>query len=175
MDNQNTWKIIDTYFRDNPQALVMHHIESYNDFYKNSIFQIFRDNNPVRLSSRYNEETGEFLNKCELFLGGRDGTRIYFGKPVISDNDRNHFMYPNEARLRNMTYAMTIHYDVEVEITTTLAEGELPVIIDNDIIPQDISDDDEDEDDGDNTINLKNKETRNFKTKKTKTQINRFR
>ena len=166
MDNQNTWKIIDTYFRDNPQALVMHHIESYNDFYKNSIFQIFRDNNPVRLSSRYNEETGEFLNKCELFLGGRDGTRIYFGKPVISDNDRNHFMYPNEARLRNMTYAMTIHYDVEVEITTTLAEGELPVIIDNDIIPQDISDDDEDEDDEDNTINLENKETRNFKTKK---------
>ena len=129
MDNLNIWKIIDSYFRDNPQSLVIHHIESYNDFFKNGIFQIFRDNNPVRLSSRYSEDTKDFLNKCELFLGGRDGSRIYFGKPVISDNDRIHFMYPNEARLRNMTYAMTIHYDIEVEITTVLAEGETPMII----------------------------------------------
>ncbi|MDP6586563.1 MAG: hypothetical protein QF535_18050, partial [Anaerolineales bacterium] len=41
--------------------------------------------------------------------------RIYYGKPVIYDDDRSHFMYPNEARLRNMTYGMTIHYDIEVE------------------------------------------------------------
>ena len=25
-------------------------------------------------------------------------------------------MYPNEARLRNMTYGFTIHYDVEIEV-----------------------------------------------------------
>ena len=28
-----------------------------------------------------------------------------------------HFMYPNEARLRNMTYGFSIHYDVDVEFT----------------------------------------------------------
>ena len=33
-----------------------------------------------------------------------------------SDDDRSHFMYPNEARLRNMTYGVTIHYDVEIDI-----------------------------------------------------------
>jgi len=151
MDNLNIWKIIDSYFRDNPQSLVIHHIESYNDFFKNGIFQIFRDNNPVRLSSRYNEVAKDFLNKCELFLGGRDGSRIYFGKPVISDNDRTHFMYPNEARLRNMTYAMTIHYDIEVEITTVLAEGETPMIIGGE--GGESGDEEEDND-----------ETRNFKS-----------
>ena len=26
-------------------------------------------------------------------------------------------MYPNEARLKNFTYAFTIHYDVEIEYT----------------------------------------------------------
>ena len=37
MDNATIWKIIDTYFHDNPQALVNHHIDSYDDFYKNGV------------------------------------------------------------------------------------------------------------------------------------------
>ena len=43
MDNATIWKIIDTYFHDNPQALVNHHIDSYDDFYKNGIYQIFKE------------------------------------------------------------------------------------------------------------------------------------
>ena len=38
MDNSNIWKIIDSYFSNNPQCLVQHHIESYDDFFKNGIF-----------------------------------------------------------------------------------------------------------------------------------------
>jgi DNA-directed RNA polymerase II subunit RPB2 len=34
---------------------------------------------------------------------------------MIYDDNYTHFMYPNEARLRNMTYAFTVHYDVDVE------------------------------------------------------------
>lgn len=126
MDDSNIWKIINSHFRDNPQSLVTHHIESYNDFFNNGIFQVFREKNPIRISSKYDETKKQFLNNCELYLGGKDGKRIYFGKPVINDEDRSHYMYPNEARLRNMNYSMTIHYDVEVEITTILAPGELP-------------------------------------------------
>jgi DNA-directed RNA polymerase II subunit RPB2 len=126
MDDSNVWKIIHSYFRDNPQSLVTHHIESYNDFFNNGIFQIFREKNPIRISSKYDESKKQFLNNCELYLGGKDGKRIYFGKPVINDEDKSHYMYPNEARLRNMTYSMTIHYDVEVVITSVLAPGELP-------------------------------------------------
>jgi DNA-directed RNA polymerase II subunit RPB2 len=129
MDDSTLWKIIHSYFRDNPQSLVTHHIESYNDFFHNGIFQIFREKNPIRISSKYDETKDQFLNNCELYLGGKTGKRIYFGKPVIHDDDRVHYMYPNEARLRNMTYSMTIHYDVEVEITRYLEEGESPDII----------------------------------------------
>ena len=37
MNEPNIQKVIDKYFQDNPNALVRHHIDSYNDFFKNGI------------------------------------------------------------------------------------------------------------------------------------------
>ena len=54
-----------------------------------------------------------------IYFGGKNVDKIYYGKPEVYDNvnnkERQHYMYPNEARLRNMTYALTVHYDLEVE------------------------------------------------------------
>jgi DNA-directed RNA polymerase II subunit RPB2 len=134
MEESAVWSIIDSYFKNNPNCLVSHHLDSYNDFFKNGIFQIFRERGPIELSSNFDESTGEFKNKCILHLGGKDGKRIYFGKPVIYDDKNSHYMFPNEARLRNMTYGMTIHYDIEVEYISTLSPGEKPTIVGEEII-----------------------------------------
>ena len=134
MDSNAIWKIIHTYFEDNPQSLVSHHLESYNDFFQKDIFQIFKEKNPVSLSTVLDTTTGDYKHKCNLYLGGKDGTKIYFGKPVIYDESRSHYMFPNEARLRNMTYAMTVHYDIDVEFIDILAPNELPNIIGDDVI-----------------------------------------
>ena len=111
-----SWKLIDKYFKDNPNCLVSHHLESFNDFFKNGIKRIFHENNPIRFIQR--EEDGiepDKRNECLLYLGGKDGKKIYYGKPVIYDDNNAHYMFPNDARLRNMTYGITIHYDVDVE------------------------------------------------------------
>jgi DNA-directed RNA polymerase II subunit RPB2 len=84
------WNIIDTYFRDNPQSLVRHHTESYNDFFTNGIYQIFKEKNPLRLQSRYDEKIGDYRSQCILYFGGKEGNRIYFGKPVIYDEENTH-------------------------------------------------------------------------------------
>ena len=114
-----SWKLIDKYFQDNPHNLVAHHLDSYNDFFSKGIYKIFRENNPIRFIEREDEkdsEKKENRNQCFLYLGGKEGTKIYFGKPIIyDDQDRSHYMYPNDARLRNMTYGTSIHYDVDVE------------------------------------------------------------
>jgi DNA-directed RNA polymerase II subunit RPB2 len=121
MNSELAWQIIDKYFDDNPNILVQHHLESYNDFMKNGIKRIFKEKNPIVLQKEEDVSKNIFKLRCELFIGGKSGNRIYYGKPVIYDDENNglvkrsHFMYPNEARLRNMTYGTTIHYDIEVE------------------------------------------------------------
>ena len=129
------WDIVDCYFRDNPQSLVRHHIESYNDFYKEDIFDIFKEMGPITLFSKKDETTDEYKYKCNLYLGGKTGKKVYFAKPTIYDVDTPHYMFPNEARLRNMTYAMTIHYDIDVEIIGKLDEDEDPINY-NDIVEE---------------------------------------
>jgi len=117
-----SWKIIDTYFNDNPNNLVAHHLESYNHFFNQGIFTIFRENNPLRWVER-KSESDENPNECQLFLGGKNGNKIYFGKPIIYDENQTHYMFPNDARLRNMTYGITIHYDVDVDFLYTGSDG----------------------------------------------------
>jgi DNA-directed RNA polymerase II subunit RPB2 len=116
MDKENiSWKLIDKYFKDNPNCLVSHHLESFNDFFRSGIKRIFYENNPIRFIEREEESDKGKRNECLLYLGGKEGNRIYYGKPVIYDDNNSHYMYPNEARLRNMTYGITIHYDVDVD------------------------------------------------------------
>ena len=143
-----SWKIIDKYFNDNPSNLVAHHLESYNDFFNNGINRIFRENNPIRFIEREDEsESSNKRNECLLYLGGKDGSKIYFGKPIIYDDNHAHYMYPNDARLRNMTYGTTIHYDVDVDFiyykgeeriehSTTLSKiylGRFPIMLQSDL------------------------------------------
>ena len=135
-----SWNIIDKYFKDNPYNLVAHHLDSYNDFFGKGIFQIFKENNPIRFVERETESISDKKGKkigdksvkigdkenpseCRMYLGGKNGDKIYFGKPIIYDDISSneiskpypHYMYPNDARLRSMTYGITIHYDVDVE------------------------------------------------------------
>ena len=134
MNNSDIWKIIHSHFEDNPQSLVRHHIESYNDFLKTGIFQIFKDKNKLTLNSMFDNEIDDFRHQCTLYFGGKNGDKIYFGKPVIYDNDNPHYMFPNEARLRNMNYEMTVHYDIEVEFIDILEEGQEPYQVDGDMM-----------------------------------------
>jgi DNA-directed RNA polymerase II subunit RPB2 len=132
MENADVWKIIRKHFEDNPQCLVRHHIDSYNHFFKKDIYQIFKDSNPLKLQVNYDKATETYKQECLMYLGGKEGNKIYFGKPIIYDEDTSHYMFPNEARLRDMTYGMTIHYDVDVEFTDILDEDEEPAIVGGD-------------------------------------------
>ena len=123
MDENIPWKIIDKYFKDNPQALVNHQIESYNDFFEGGIQRVLKEKNPVKILKKQDPESDKFKLQANIYFGGYEGNRLYYGKPIIYDETREHFMYPNDARLRNMTYAITIHYDVAIDYTIEDDDG----------------------------------------------------
>jgi len=113
-----SWKIIDNYVNDNKHFLVNHHLDSYNEFFSNGIKNIFKENNPVRFLESIDKDKDKgntSQNECLLYLAGKDGSKIYYGKPIIYDENSTHYLYPNDARLRNMTYGISIHFDVDVE------------------------------------------------------------
>jgi DNA-directed RNA polymerase II subunit RPB2 len=126
MNEEDHFKIIDTYFREN--TLVDHHISSCNSFYEKDIFKVFKDMNPLQYYSVINEKTKRHKYNTNVFIGGRDANLFYYGKPVIYDDMNAHYMFPNEARLRNMTYGVCIQYDVEIVLTVIEGDSEKTII-----------------------------------------------
>jgi len=115
------WKLIDKYFTDNPYNLVAHHLDSYNDFVDLGIKKVIKDNNPLRFIEKLDRTGSANRDPYELkmYLGGRDGTQVFRSKPIIYDDDKMDdvkLMYPNLARLRNMTYGVNMYYDIVIDL-----------------------------------------------------------
>ena len=55
------WSIIDTYFKDNPDILVKHHIDSYNDFYNKGLPSILMERNPIKILNAFDGNKAEIL------------------------------------------------------------------------------------------------------------------
>ncbi len=115
---KDTWSIISNYFETTPNYLTKHHLDSYNDFVNNKIFDIFNDkqSNPqvIVLIDKENSDITYLIN---VYYGGRNRDKVHISRPVIYDSlkDQMKPMYPNEARLKNLTYAFNVFCDVDVE------------------------------------------------------------
>lgn len=83
MNEEFTWKLLDKYFSDNPTSFIDHHLESYNNFFNGGINQIFREKNPIKIMKLQDPDSKIYKFKANLYLGGRDASKIYFGKPII--------------------------------------------------------------------------------------------
>ena len=68
--NDISWKIIDTMFKDNPNMIVKHHIDSYNQFFSTGLREVFKNNSPLRFFKEYDKDIDEYLLECELYFGG---------------------------------------------------------------------------------------------------------
>ena len=112
---ETPWKIIGSYFKNQHlECLVRHQIESYNNFIGYQILKTIEMFNPINIKSEddYNSELDKY--SLELFISF-ENFRIY--RPQIHENNGAiKLMFPQEARLRNFTYAGTMTIDMNIKI-----------------------------------------------------------
>ena len=116
-----TWNVIHNYFKNNNNYLTKHHLDSFNDFIVNKIPQTFKQYNPQILYKEYDKTHEKYKYITKIYYGGKDGSKVYISKPIIykdtPEGTLKKQMYPNEARLRNLTYGSNIFCDIEIEYT----------------------------------------------------------
>ena len=114
-------KLLKDFFKTSEYPFTSHQLNSYDQFIANDIPAIIKNANPILLLQDKIGNTDEYMYRVEVFVGGLKGDQFYIGTPTISlkDNKEVRVLYPNEARLRNLTYASSIETDVLIRITFT--------------------------------------------------------
>ena len=116
-------EIIDKFMKEN--SFVEHHIKSCNNFYENDIKEIFNDMNPIRLNlEKYGDDNKKnFKYKIDIYIGGINTDKINYSFPIIN-NERA--LYPNECRLKNLSYSTKISYKIDIVYTISF-DTEKPI------------------------------------------------
>jgi len=109
---EQTWDIIYSYFKNYPKWMARHQLDSYNDFINNNIPRIFKQKGYYRILSY----RGDFSHIFDVYLGGKNHDKFRISHPTIYDHQsgKSRPLYPNEARLKNLTYGFDLFYDVEI-------------------------------------------------------------
>ena len=141
INSQNTWITISSYFADNSgQQLVSHQIDSYDNFIENDIPGIIKEHNPILINKTFIDSR---YSKIQY--------QISFEQPNVSNpitidsSGRLKKLYPDEARMRHLTYSMplsvcmkqtVIYYDQDDNIinkSNTYANriviGHIPIMV----------------------------------------------
>ena len=111
---ETPWTIIESYFKaQHLSQLVRHQLESYNDFVNNQIQKTIDMFNPVKMSSEndFDKDSGKY--KLEIFITFEN---FHLYRPQIHENNgASKLMFPQEARLRNFTYASMMTIDLNIK------------------------------------------------------------
>jgi len=114
---------LEKYFTENDFALTRHHIDSYEKCILEEIPSIIHSSNPiVLLKEPLDKDAGVFAYRVEIFIGGdvpADKLALTVSPPVVVLDNGNTVrrMFPNEARLRNATYAAQFNADILIRVT----------------------------------------------------------
>ena len=114
--------IIDKYFKQN-NVFVKHHIESYNDFIDTQLNAITKNAN-IKILADFDKKNNMYTKEYNASFGN-----VYISKPILyGPGGVSSPLYPNEARLRNLTYSANVYIDINHSLTIRNSNGENEVI-----------------------------------------------
>lgn len=118
---ETPWNIIGSYFDgQHLKRLVRHQIESYNDFINIQLEKTIQMFNPVVITSEQDYDRKTRKHKLEIDVTFSD-FHLYRAQ-IHENNGATKLMFPQEARLRNFTYASTMTVDANIKYTVRSGE-----------------------------------------------------
>jgi len=111
---ETPWTIIESYFKgQHLDRLVRHQLESYNNFVGYQIIKTIEMFNPVHIASDQDFDPVSKKHSLEIFITF-ENFQIY--RPQIHENNGAiKLMFPQEARLRNFSYASAMTVDIKIK------------------------------------------------------------
>jgi len=111
---ETPWNIIESYFKGQQlERFVRHQLESYNNFISYQIIKTIEMFNPVHIASEQDFDINSKKYALEIFITF-ENFHIY--RPQIHEiNGAIKLMFPQEARLRNFTYAAATTVDMNIK------------------------------------------------------------
>jgi len=111
---ETPWNIIESYFKGHHlERFVRHQLESYNNFVGYQITKTIDMFNPVRIASEQDYDPVSKKHSLEIMITF-ENFQIY--RPQIHENNgATKLMFPQEARLRNFTYASATTIDISIK------------------------------------------------------------
>jgi DNA-directed RNA polymerase II subunit RPB2 len=110
-----SWSVLDSYFNSNRYFLTKHHLDSFNDFITSKITNTIKILNPIVMLKI--QDNGKLTHEVNIFIGGTDGNDVFINKPTLF-NENTRILYPNEARLKDLTYKSDIYANIVVKYIT---------------------------------------------------------
>ena len=112
--NEAAWAVIESYFAGAQlQQAVRHQIESYNNFVQVQIPKTIAMFNPVHIKSEHDYVESVKKYSLEIFVTF-DNFSIQRAQ-IHENNGATKLMFPQEARLRNFTYASNMTVDMNIK------------------------------------------------------------
>ena len=132
---EEPFHIIESYFEgQHLERLVRHQIESYNHFVNYQILRTIQMFNPVTIRSENDFVAEKDKYFLEVFISF---TNFKLYPPQIHENNgATKMMLPQEAKLRNFTYASTMTVDVNIKYVVRNTENmDVPKVIEK-VLPK---------------------------------------
>ncbi|MGQ9722079.1 MAG: DNA-directed RNA polymerase subunit B [Candidatus Jordarchaeum sp.] len=127
VEQVDSWRVVEAFIEEN--GLVRQHLDSYDEFVRHGLQQIVDEVGVI-------EPEGE---NYYVRLG-----KIDVGKPTIKEADGSTMsVFPNEARIRNLTYAANLHLEMSIvyrdgdteEPPVEVYIGRLPIMLKSEKCP----------------------------------------
>lgn len=130
ISQEDTWIVIRSFFKN--KGLVRQQLDSFDDFITLTIPEIISEQGKIELkgNQQYNDEDEKPPPRYEVSF-----EQLFISSPTITEKDGVHApIFPNEARLRNLTYSCRMY--VDLKRVTYIREGDEEIPTEEDMFKQ---------------------------------------